>query len=272
MDDFGKTFVFLAIVVVAGKFLQMAKKGRRSASKRAKSGASTAHARATPAMAGDDRLALPIKPRRIIVPRSAPIASPDTPTLDTIGWENFELLVAEMFRRKGYIVEITSGLGADGGKDVVLRKGDDLEVVQCKNLARDNRVTASQMRDFFGLITAERAVKGWFVTTGYFSADAKRFAAGKPIELLERGDIEQFLGVVATAGENLCDVSSWIDTFAAHVHVVDPVCPFCEQPMKLRRGALGRPFWGCTRYATHRCKGVRDGREELLKARQWQSS
>jgi len=209
---------------------------------------------------------------QVIIPHAASTLATTGPSLDTIGWENFELLVAELFRRQGYAVEITSGLGADGGKDVVLRKGDDLEIVQCKNLARGNRVTAGQMRDFFGVITAEGAKRGHFVTTGHFSADAKMFSVGKPIELIERADVERLIAEASAPGENLCDVPAWINLFAANVRVVDPLCPSCQQPMKLRRGALGRPFWGCTRYASHRCRGKRDCREELERVRHWQPS
>jgi len=195
------------------------------------------------------------------------IAARPTETLDTITWDNFELLIAEIFRRKGYSIEISSGLGADGGKDLTLRKDRELAFVQCKKLAPSNRVTATQMRDFFGLMVAESAAKGFFVTTGYFSADAKKFAVGKPIELLERSDIEALVAERSVPGENLYDITSWVETFASRVHIVNPTCPFCESPMKLRRGAFGRPFWGCTRYRTRFCKGKRDPREGLLQAR-----
>lgn len=194
----------------------------------------------------------------------------DTPTLDSIGWANFELLVGELFRRTGYEVEITSGLGADGGKDLMLRKGGKLVVVQCKNLSAGNRVTASQMRDFFGLLTSERAAGGYFVTTGYFSADAKRFADGKPIKLLERDDVESMIAEVSSTHGNLCDVNGWISSFARDARVVDPLCPRCGGAMNLKRGALGRLFWGCSSFP--RCRGKRDGRDLLLQQRQWQAS
>ncbi|MFN2477016.1 MAG: restriction endonuclease [Chthoniobacterales bacterium] len=192
----------------------------------------------------------------------------DEPTLDTMGWQNFELLVGELFRRKGYSVEITSGLGADGGKDLTLHKDAALCVVQCKNLACDSRVTAAQMRDFFGLITAETATKGFFVTSGYFSADAKRFAEGKPITLIDRVMLEERVEQLARPGENLCDVSSWIDTFVGSSRIVDPACPRCEGAMKLKRGALGKLFWSCATFP--HCRGSRDGREPLLGDRRWQ--
>jgi hypothetical protein len=217
-------------------------------------------------------------PRKVIQPRASQVRPPPLPqslppatgnvsTLESLSWDNFELLVAEIFRRKGYAVEISSGLGADGGKDLTLRKDGELAFVQCKKLARSNRVTATQMRDFFGLIVAEGAAKGFFVTTGYFSADAKKFAMGKPIELLERSDVEALVAERSAPGENLYDITSWVEAFASRAHIVNPLCPFCENPMKLRRGALGRPFWGCTRYRTHFCKGKRDPREGLLQAR-----
>jgi hypothetical protein len=203
---------------------------------------------------------------------TAPATPPPIPaaSLDSIGWENFELLTGEIFRRKGYDVEITSGTGADGGKDLVLRKDGELVLVQCKNLARENCVTATQMRDFFGLLTAERAARGYFVTTGYFSADAQKFAAGKPIDCLARADVTNLIEEVSSPGENLCNVDSWIDSFAVGAHIVDPLCPRCDKPMKLRRGALGRAFWGCSVFP--RCRGKRDGREILLRTRQWQTS
>lgn len=191
--------------------------------------------------------------------------------LDTLSWDSFELLVGEIYRRKGYKVAISSALGADGGQDLILRKDGRLMVVQCKKLARDNRVTASQMRDFFGLLTSEGASEGYFVTTGYFSADAKRFAEGKPIMLIDWEAFDILGKEVSAAGENLFKVSSWIDSFAADALSLDPKCPFCLSAMKLRTTRVGKQLWGCTRFAADRCKGVRDIRPELVAAQKWQN-
>jgi Restriction endonuclease len=139
--------------------------------------------------------------------QSAPLMPP-TPalalTLEDLSWENFELLVGEIFRRKGFEVEISSGLGSDGGKDLTLRREGEVRLVQCKCLSADNKVSVMAMREFYGLIVAEKAKSGIFMTTGLYSRDAQEFAEGKPIQLFGRPDIEKLMASVARPGENLC--------------------------------------------------------------------
>lgn len=191
-------------------------------------------------------------------------------TLDDISWENFELLAGEIFRRQGFEVEISSGLGADGGKDLTLRRHGEVRLVQCKCLSAENKVTVMAMREFYGLLVAEDAESGIFITTGLYSRDAREFAEGKPIELLGRAEIEQLMAAVAHPGENLCIIRNWIGDFAAVAQVTDPDCPRCRKPMKLRRGATGRAFWGCSTFP--RCHGKRDARTELVRAYSYQKS
>jgi restriction system protein len=178
------------------------------------------------------------------------------------------LLVGEIFRRKGFEVEISSGLGADGGKDLTLRRDGEVRLVQCKFLSAQNKVSVMAMRGFYGLIVAEKAKSGIFMTTGIYSRDAREFAEGKPIKLLTSPDIEKLMASVARPGENLCNVRNWIDDFAAVARVTDPDCPRCRKPMKLRRGPTGRAFWGCLAFP--RCRGKRDARTELVQAYSYQ--
>lgn len=197
-------------------------------------------------------------------PLPPPIPQPLKLTLDDLSWENFELLAGEIFRRKGFEVEISSGLGADGGKDLTLRRDGELRLVQCKRFSPENKVSVADMREFYGLIVAENAKRGIFMTTGVYSRDAKEFAEGKPIKLLGRAEVEQLMASVARAGENLCNVHEWIRDFAAVANVTNPHCPRCRKPMKLRRGVIGRAFWGCSRFP--RCRGKRNARAELVEA------
>jgi len=206
-------------------------------------------------------------PPRVVMPRASRQAhDPNAaPTLDTINWENFELLAAEIFRRQGFEVEVSSGLGADGGKDVTLRRNGETRLVQCKNLRAGNKVGVEAMRAFYGLIVSESASGGIFITTGGYSRDAIEFTAGKAIELVGRAELERLIASVSRPGENLCDVASWIEDFAATASVAHPNCPRCRTTMKLRRGPTGRPFWGCGSFP--RCKATRDARLEVVRAR-----
>jgi restriction endonuclease Mrr len=66
-------------------------------------------------------------------------------------------------------------------------------IFQCKRYAENNVVGSPAIRDFYGAVTADRAVKGIFVTTSDFSAQAKEFAAQVGIELVNRSRLNQLL-------------------------------------------------------------------------------
>ena len=68
--------------------------------------------------------------RSSLVAGVAQSRAPDA--LDGMSWQDFELLVGEAFRLQGYEVTELGGAGPDGGVDLVLRKGKEKFLVQCK--------------------------------------------------------------------------------------------------------------------------------------------
>ena len=52
--------------------------------------------------------------------------------LNGMSWREFELLVGEAFRLQGYRVTENGGGGPDGGIDLVMTKGNEKFLVQCK--------------------------------------------------------------------------------------------------------------------------------------------
>ena len=70
------------------------------------------------------------KQRRSLVAGVAQSRAPDA--LDGMSSQDFELLVGEAFRLQGYEVTELGGAGPDGGVDLVLRKGKEKFLVQCK--------------------------------------------------------------------------------------------------------------------------------------------
>ncbi len=53
--------------------------------------------------------------------------------LSTISWKQFEQLVGEAYRRKGYQVSGNVREGPDGGIDLVLTRDGEKTLVQCKH-------------------------------------------------------------------------------------------------------------------------------------------
>ncbi|MDF3885011.1 restriction endonuclease [Cupriavidus basilensis] len=104
--------------------------------------------------------------------------------LRQLSWLEFEMLVGEHFRRRGFSVVETGGNGADGGVDLQLRKGGELFVVQCKHW-KATKVPVHVVRDLYGVMAACGAAGGFVVATGRFTSDAERWARGKGIELVD---------------------------------------------------------------------------------------
>lgn len=90
----------------------------------------------------------------------------------------FEELIAEIFIRKGYNVELTSAT-RDGGKDIYAAFKNDfgsfLYVVECKKYKPTYKVGVSVLRDLYGVLSKEKATYGIAVTTSYFSKPAQEF-------------------------------------------------------------------------------------------------
>ena len=177
--------------------------------------------------------------------------------LDGIGWQEFEMLVGEAFRLQGYQVIETGGGGADGGVDLVLRKSGEKFLVQCKQW-KAFKVGVTVVRELYGVMAANGAVGGFVVTSGNFTDEAKSFASGRNVNLID-GPI-LFKMIKQAQGEARGRTrESATQTDARPKAVIQPLCPTCSKPMVSRTAKHGRnagsPFWGCVDYPA--CKGTR---------------
>lgn len=204
------------------------------------------------------------KTRRLLDTRS------DLESLAAPGWHQFEQLVGEAFRRNGYSVAET-GLGADGGIDLVLGKDGKRVLVQCKQWRRQ-RVDVKTVREMFGLLAHHNADAVKIVALGRYTADAERFAAGKPIELI---DGETLLAMIRSVQSPSHAVPASLPNPAPPPRVViqpkaktrasgtapgavaagNPPCPRCGQATVRRRNRQNdQAFFGCTQFP--RCRGT----------------
>jgi restriction system protein len=175
--------------------------------------------------------------------------SGDTNALGAMSWLEFEQMVGEWFRRRGYAIIEVGGNGPDGGVDLVLHKNGEKFLVQCKQW-RSMKVGVSVVRELYGVMAAERAAGGFVVTSGSFTEDAKRFAHGKNVELLDGSMLIHMLRFTSPAGQP--SDQSGHKAVAGVQHLVARPCPVCGSRMLRRvakRGAnAGQAFMGCSSY------------------------
>ncbi|BAU76524.1 restriction endonuclease [Metapseudomonas furukawaii] len=176
-------------------------------------------------------------------------------TVDGISWREFEQLVGEAFRRKGFTVVEKGGSGPDGGIDLVLHLGTDKYLVQCKQW-KAIKVGVTVIREFFGVMAAEGAAGGFVVTSGTYTEEAKAFAQGRNIQLVDGNLLKRWIAN-RSGPEQPAKATPQPERPLAQPAV--PSCPVCNASMVIRtakRGLnLGNQFWGCTKFPA--CKGVR---------------
>jgi len=127
------------------------------------------------------------------------VNSIDTSTnLAAMDWEDFEHLIREIFEKEfqvnGGEVKITQA-SRDGGVDAVAFDPDPIRggkiVIQAKRYT--NTVGVSAVRDLYGTTLNEGATKGILVSTADYGPDAYEFAKGKPLTLLNGGNLLHLL-------------------------------------------------------------------------------
>lgn len=119
----------------------------------------------------------------------------DLTSIRALTWRQFETLVAEAYRRQGYVVLSNAGDGPDGGVDLTLKKDGNLILVQCKQW-KAFKVGVNVIREIYGVMTAGHAHGAIVITSGLFTQEAKSFAGGKPIDLVEGQQVADLIGLV----------------------------------------------------------------------------
>lgn len=118
--------------------------------------------------------------------------------LAAMDWQDFENLIREVFEAEfnenGGEVKITQA-SRDGGVDAVVFDPDPIRggkiVLQAKRYT--NVVGVSAVRDLYGTIMNEGAMKGILITTANYGPDAYAFAKDKPITLLTGANLLSLL-------------------------------------------------------------------------------
>jgi restriction system protein len=147
--------------------------------------------------------------------------------------------------------------------DLVMSRGSDRYFVQCKQW-KARQVGVATVRELYGVMAAKGAAGGYVVTSGAFTDEARRFADGREIELIEGDRLAKLIAEQSASSER--SVSPRSSPLPAHgtrgpVDAVSevPSCPQCGSIMVLRTARkgdnAGKSFWGCSTFP--KCRETR---------------
>lgn len=179
-------------------------------------------------------------------------------------WKEFERRVADVYRHQGFDVDEVGGGGADGGVDLRIRRAGEKALVQCKrwNLYK---VGVKPVRELFGVMKAEGADRAILISSGVYTEEARRFAEGKPIDLVDGVRLTRMLREIQESATeergsgNLVGLHGLPASLPTTPTSVAPKCPQCGMSMVerlARHGSnAGSRFWGCPGFPN--CRGTR---------------
>jgi restriction system protein len=123
---------------------------------------------------------------RIIEPIDVISGIDKRPNLLELTPKDFEAFIQNLFAKMGFDTKLYKASG-DGGIDCVAFDPHPITggkfIVQAKLYTRT--VAPTHVRDLWGTVQHEGATKGIMITTSGYGPDSYRFAAGKPINLID---------------------------------------------------------------------------------------
>lgn len=174
--------------------------------------------------------------------------------LRALSWRDFEKMVSEGFRKKGWKIIEGSGSAPDGGIDLDLTSPSGKRViVQCKHWKKE-KVGVSIVREMLGVLTREKADKVMIIATGTFTKEAIKWAEGQPIQLIDGPELLRRFGGPSEGISS--EASEAQSSFQPKVEAPEETeesrrtCPKCGKTLVLRTAKkglnAGNQFWGCS--------------------------
>jgi len=186
--------------------------------------------------------------------------------LRALSWREFEMLTGEFYRQSGYDMAETAA-GADGGIDLDGRAPDGQRVIiQCKHW-RNAKIGVKVVRETLGIMHKIRNTRAIIIGTGSFTREAKAYAEGERIQLIEGDQLVRMIGDLnveeAENDANLETIRQSTATTETKPNKPSPpeafmpptdvkICPNCGEKLVERiakRGSTpGKTFIGCSSF------------------------
>lgn len=171
--------------------------------------------------------------------------------LRELSWKDFNDYITKLFEKLGYSLVDKRNLNEER-TDMKLKRGGRLSIVRCKKYYV-RKVPLSMLLEFYKAIIREPDLeKGYFITTGFFSREARKFASEKQLELIDGVKLMDFVRIADSI--NAAEEKSDIQNSPKRPGYA---CPMCGAHMVMRSvnsNTHATHFWGCSAYPT--CNGT----------------
>jgi hypothetical protein len=104
-----------------------------------------------------------------------------------------EKLAAQVYKKMGYKVQHVGQTGDHGIDVLLINPNNQKEIVQCKQWGKP--VGEATLRDLYGAMMHDNAVRGWVWAPRGFTGPAKAWAKGKSIVLVDNAEIDRLIGI-----------------------------------------------------------------------------
>jgi restriction system protein len=118
--------------------------------------------------------------------------------IQELTWQEFKELVAGAYRNTGYIVLENNAFRSDPSVDLVVRKGANLYLVQCRYW-QNRKLGKREVKNLYSLMLDKHASGVFLLTTGIFTNEARYYAASRPINLIDGIDLVELLHKASSA-------------------------------------------------------------------------
>lgn len=114
----------------------------------------------------------------------------DPQILESLGPVEFEQLIEQLLKERGFIIEYLD-TALDSGADFAIKSGvgNEVVLVEVKKLGRQSRISVGTVRNLLSAVSNTGAPLGLFVSTVGYTAAALALAAGAPILLRTLQDV-----------------------------------------------------------------------------------
>jgi restriction system protein len=109
-----------------------------------------------------------------------------------MSWGQFELLAVEAFRRRGFQITERGSSADDGSRNLQLTRGRQRFLAHCKSW-RSATVDIGAVRELYSMVIVSKADGGFVITTGAFTQEARTFAAGRQLQLIDGQTLRELL-------------------------------------------------------------------------------